>query len=137
MDLRIILVCFFTAVLSSHAQLAVTASHPIVTGHKIVLMLTMQNQFTNTVHSARAACFLIYDRGQIVGQTTKWVIGENKTSLASGATGKYYFVITSTKPINSTNLTAQLAFSRLVLDNGQQPNVNQAVLVTTSVMTQK
>ena len=130
LETRPILVCFSLRLLTAQAQLAVSVSPPKVTGQKTVVLLTMQNEFTNAVQSARAACFLIDDRGQMVSQSTKWVIGENKSSLAPGATGKFNFVITSPRPITSTNLTAQLAFSRLVLDNGQQPDVRQSVVVT-------
>ena len=124
-----ILSLIILATLTAQAQLAVSVSLPKVTGQKTVVLLTMQNQFTNSVQSAKAACFLMDERGQMVGQSTKWVIGENKTSLASGAIGKFNFVITSPKPLTSTNLTAHLGFSRLVLDNGQQPDLRQSVVV--------
>jgi hypothetical protein len=54
----------------------------------------------------------------MVGQSTKWVIGQNKTSLAAGATNTFNFVITSPQSFTTTNLTAKISFSRVVLDGG-------------------
>ncbi len=53
----------------------------------------------------------------MVGHSTQWVIGagRDKTPLAPGATNAFNFVVTAVRPFTSTNLTANVSFSRLVL----------------------
>jgi hypothetical protein len=100
------------------AALVVIVFPPKTTGSKAVVKLELQNTFSRNIQSARAVCFLLDDQGQMVGQSTKWVIGQNKTSLAAGATNTFNFVITSPQSFTTTNLTAKISFSRVVLDGG-------------------
>jgi hypothetical protein len=122
------LICAVTA----QAQLAVTISPPKVTGQKAVVPLAMQNNFGESIQSARALCFLLDDQGKMVGQSTKWVIGgtQNKTGLPAGATNTFNFVITSSQPFTTTNLTAKVSFSRVILTSGQVADVNKSVKMT-------
>ncbi len=114
-----ILACFFLGVLTTQAQLAVTVTPPKLAGQKAVVQLKLKNNFTNAVQSARAVCFLLDDQGKMVGQSTKWVIGQNKTSLEPKCETTFNFVITSPQPFTTTNLTAKVSFSRVVLDGGK------------------
>jgi hypothetical protein len=111
------------------AQLAVTVSPPTVIGQKAVVKLAMKNNLTDKVESARAVCFLLDDQGKMVGQSTKWVIGQNKIGLESGATNTFNFVITSPQPFATTNLTAKVSFSRVVLSGNQVADVNKNVQI--------
>ncbi|MGP8055746.1 MAG: hypothetical protein ACLQAH_18210, partial [Limisphaerales bacterium] len=88
---------------------------------------------TNAIQSARAVCFLLDDQGKMIGQSTKWVIGQNKTGLAPKGETTFNFVITSPQPFTTTNLTAKVSFSRMILDNGKQADVRQEVNVTTAM----
>ena len=115
--------------LAARAQLAVTLSQPRMEGQKAVVKLAMKNGLSERIESARAVCFLLDNQGVMVGQSTKWVIGQNKTSLAPGATNTFNFVITSPQPF-TTNLTAKVSFSRVVLDGGKSADIRQTVLVT-------
>ena len=112
-------VLFCTA--GAQAQLFVKASPPKVTGNKVVVPLTMQNNLSEKIESARAVVFLLDAEGKMVGQSTKWIIGgaESKSGLAAGATNSFHFVITSDKPFTTTNLAAKLSFSRVVLEGGK------------------
>lgn len=114
-----ILACLFLGVLTAQAQLAVTVSPPKLAGQKAVVQLKLKNDFTNAVQSARAVCFLLDDQGRMVGQSTKWVIGQNKTGLEPKGETTFNFVITSPQPFTTTNLTAKVSFSRVVLDGGK------------------
>lgn len=124
-----ILFCLMLICGMAQAQLAVTVSPPKVTGQKVVVELATKNNFTNTVESARAVCFLLDDQGKMVGQSTKWVIGgmQSKPGLPAGATNIFNFVITSSQPFTTTNLTAKVSFSRVVLAGGQVANANKSV----------
>jgi hypothetical protein len=115
--------------LLASAQLAVTASPPQITGNKVVVRLAMKNNFAEKVESARALVFLLDDRGNVVGQSTKWVIGgsTNNPSLAAGGTNAFYFVIQSAKPFTTTNLTSKVTFTRVVLAGGKMVDVKQGV----------
>ena len=119
---------------AAQAQLAVTVSSPKITGQKAVVELVMKNSFTNKVESARAMCFLLDDQGRMVGQSTKWVIGGNqsKSGLAAGATNTFNFVITSGQPFATTNLTAKVSLSRVVLAGGRVADLDKTVNKTTA-----
>ncbi|MGO8837023.1 MAG: hypothetical protein ACLQQ0_06335 [Limisphaerales bacterium] len=123
------LICVFAA----SAQLAVTVLPVKITGQKAVVPLVLKNNFTNAIQSARAVCFLLDDQGKMIGQSTKWVIGQNKTGLAPKGETTFNFVITSPQPFTTTNLTAKVSFSRMILDNGKQADVRQEVNVTTAM----
>jgi len=113
------------------AQLVVMASQPTVIGEKAVVKLAMRNGLSEKIESARAAVFLLDEQGKSIGHSTKWVIGEteHKPGLTAGATETFHFVITSEKSITSTNLTAKVSFSRLVLEGGKVADVAKSIQV--------
>jgi hypothetical protein len=119
----------------AQAQLAVSVSMPKIVGQKAVIKLVMKNNLTNKVESARAMCFLLDEQGQIVGQSTKWVIGgmKDRPPLAPKAETTFNFVLTSPQPWAATNLTAKVSFSRVLLTGGQQADVQREVTVSTEV----
>jgi hypothetical protein len=117
---------------SVSAQLAVTVSPVKVTGQKAVVQLKMKNQLADKVESARAVCFLLDDQGKMLGQSTKWVVGQNHTGLEPKAEATFNFVVTSPQPFTTTNLTAKISFSRVVLDGGKLADVRQDVSVSES-----
>jgi hypothetical protein len=125
--LAVLLLCPLLAT----AQLAVTVTPPKVTGQKAIVQLKMKNNLADTVKSARAVCFLLDDHGQMVGQSTKWVIGQNHASLEPKAETTFNFVVTSPQPFTTTNLTAKVSFSRVILDGDKLADVTKAVSVTT------
>lgn len=124
-------VCFFLCALTVRAQLAVTVSPPKITGQKAVVSLAMTNNLAEPVESARAVCFLLDDQGRMVGQSTKWIIGQNHASLEPKAETTFNFVITNPQPWTTTNLAAKISFSRIVLDGGKLADVRKDVSVTT------
>jgi hypothetical protein len=103
-----------------------------VIGQKAVVPLAFKNDLNEKIESARAVTFLIDEQGKVVGQDTRWVIGGNrdKPGLASGATNAFHFVIASDKPFTTTNLTAKVQFSRVVLEGGKVANVKKDIVVT-------
>ena len=111
------------------AQLAVTVLPVKVTGQKAVVPLVMQNHFNQKIESARASVFLLDEKGKMLGQSTKWVIGgiPHRTGLAPGATNSFFFVITSDKPFATTNLTTKVNFNRVVLEGGKLADVAKDV----------
>ncbi len=111
--------------------LLVTADPPEATAGKVLVKLAMKNTFTEKVESARAVVFLLDERGKVVGQTARWVIGGAKESpaLAPGATNVFNFVIATDKPITTTNLTAKVSFTRVVLEGGKLADVGKEVRV--------
>jgi hypothetical protein len=111
------------------AQLAVTVTPPKVVGQKTVVQLKMKNNLGEAVKSARAMCFLLDDQGNMVGQSTKWVVGQNHTSLKPKAEATFNFVITNPQPWTTTNLTAKVSFSRVVLDDGKLADTGRDVTV--------
>lgn len=113
-------------------QLAVSVSPTKVVGQKAVVPLAMKNGFSEKIESARAVVFLLDEQGRTVGQpTTRWVIGgsADKAGLAAGATNAFHFIVASEKPFTSTNLTAKVSFSRVVLEGGKLADVNKSVVL--------
>jgi hypothetical protein len=128
--------CFFllAALLLSaavaQAQLLVSVSPPKTTGSKTLVKLEMVNQFSEPVESARAVCFLLDERGKMVGQSTQWVIGavKERPALQPGKTNVFHFVIPS-ENLSSTNLSPKVSFSRVILEGGKLADVNAGVKV--------
>lgn len=104
------------------AQLAVGVEAPSVTGQKVVVRLNMTNSFKVKIESARASLFLLDENGLMVSQGSRWVIGGNKEQLAlnPNQVASFNFVFRLSHPLSSTNLTANLNFTQLVLEGGQQ-----------------
>jgi hypothetical protein len=113
------------------AQLAVTVTPPKVTGSKAVVKLELKNTFAEKVESARAVCFLTDEQGKVVGHATQWVIGgtKDRPALEPGATNAFNFVI-ATDRATTTNLTARVQFSRVVLEGGKLADATKQVSVT-------
>jgi len=122
------------ATMAMQAQLAVTVSPPKVVGQKAVVKLAMKNNLADKVESARAVCFLLDDRSNMVGQSTKWVIGgsQDKAGLAAAASRTFNFVVSSPGTWTTTNLTAKISFSRVVLSGGKLADVQRDVNVNES-----
>jgi len=131
--MKFIVSFFVLAVVTASAQLAVIVSPPKVIGQKAVVTLAMKNDFSENIKSARASCFLLDEQGKMIAQSAKWVINanQNKTGLTAGGTNEFNFVITSSQPFTTTNLTAKINFSRVVLDSGAVADVNKSVSVRT------
>jgi len=90
----------------------------------------MKNGLSEKVESARAVVFLLDEQGKMVGQATRWVIGGSNTNgLAAGATNAFHFVVTADKQFATTNLTARVSFSRIVLEGGKLADVAKQVTV--------
>jgi hypothetical protein len=103
---------------SAPAQLAVTISPPKIADQKAVVELKMKNGLAEKIESARAVCFLLDDQGKMVGESAKWVIGgaKSRPALEPKKNTSFNFVITSSRPFTTTNLTAKVSFSRVVLE---------------------
>ena len=101
----------------AQATLAVQVDEPDWTGSKALVKVSMRNTGSNTVQSARAVMFLFDDKGKVLGHRAEWVIGgtKEKPRLAPEGTAKFYFVITTDKPVKKTKLT----FTRIILDDGR------------------
>jgi hypothetical protein len=117
--------------LLGRAQFAVTVSPVKATGSRAIVPLATKNGFAERIESARAVVFLLDEQGKMVGQSTRWVIGgtRDKAGLAAGTTNAFNFVVAAAKPFASTNLTAKVSFSRVVLEGGKLADVNKEVQI--------
>lgn len=123
-------ILFMTCV-TARAQLAVTVSPPKLASQKAVILLAMTNNLTAPVESARAVCFLLDEQGKMVGQSTKWVIGNTKSRVAlePNQGTDFNFVITSAQPFTTTNLATQVSFNKIVLAGGRPANLQHDVTI--------
>jgi hypothetical protein len=124
------LFCAFTA----PAQLAVTVSPPKIADQKALVELKMKNGLADKIESARAVCFLLDDQGKMIGQSAKWVIGgtKDRPALEPKSETTFNFVITSPQPFATSNLTAKVSFSRVVLAGGILADPGKQVTLTNS-----
>ena len=123
--LAVLLLCPLLAA----AQLAVTVTPPKVVGQKAVVQRKMKNDLGGAVKSARAVCFLLDEQGKMLGQSTKWVIGQNHTSLEPRAETAFNFVVTNPQPFSTRNLAAKVSFVRVLLAGGQLADPTKDVIV--------
>jgi len=119
---------------TSSAELNVLAVNVAATKllkDKAVVEITMKNNLTETIKSARAACFLLDGQGQLIGQSSKWVIGGTKDllPLQPNSETTFNFIISSPQPFSSTNVTAKVSFSRVILEDGKPVDVTKEVSV--------
>lgn len=117
--------------MSASAQLAVTVSPPKIIGQKAVVRLTMKNNLSDKIESARAAVFLSDAQGQMIGTSTKWVIGgtKNRPSLEPNAQTTFNFVVTNPQPFTSTNINATVTFDQMSLAGGQMANIKKDIQI--------
>ncbi len=122
-------VCFCT--ITAFAQLEVTVSAPKIAGQKAVIKLTMTNSFKEKIESARAAVFLLDENGSMCCQASRWVIGGTKDipALDPGKKTTFNYVVQSGRPFTTTNLTANVSFTRVVLGGGQQIDPSKNVTI--------
>jgi hypothetical protein len=113
------------------AQLAVTVQPPKIADQKAIVELKIKNDFGGSIESARAICFLLNEQGKMVGESSKWVIGgtKNRPALKPNDETSFNFVITSSQPFASTNLTAKVSFSRVVLEGEKLADPKTAVQI--------
>ena len=119
---------FFTGIVQ--AAFNVKVFEPKQVGQKAVIKLTMKNTFTEKIESARAQVFLLDDKGKVVGQVTKWVIGgtKDKPALTADAETTFNFGVSMDKPFTTNKVT----FTRLILEGGKVVDVNQNVQIVTN-----
>ena len=140
-EMKLFFLLLFAA-MPAMGQLSVVVSPAKVSGQKAVVPLELKNNFAVKVESARAACFVFDEQGKMVGQASRWVIGgdlaggqqrpagkDQNDGLAAGGTNRFNFVVTSGKPFTTTNLTARVQFSRVVLEGGRSVDVRKEVEV--------
>jgi hypothetical protein len=114
-------------------EFAVSVSPPKLIGQKALVKMEMVNHLAEPVSSVKAACFIGDNSGQVLAQGTRWVFGgglTNKVAILIGGTNIFYFVINSGRPWTTTNLTAKVVFSRVVLQSGQLADPVKEVKVT-------
>jgi hypothetical protein len=113
---------------TAHALLAIKVAEPKTYGQKAILKMELHNTFTNAIESARAVVFLLDDKGKVVGQETRWIVGgtKDRPSLAQNATSTFNFVVQSSQPFASTKITV----TRMVLEGGKLVDVNKDVQIS-------
>ena len=126
-----ILICFLSCTLAAQAQLAVTVTPPKVVGQKAIVQLAMTNNLADKVESARAICFLLDTEGKMVSESSRWVIGGTKErpSLKPNNGTIFNFVVSSPRQFATTNLTAKVTFSRLILKDGKLGDPNKDITI--------
>lgn len=80
---------------TAQAQLAVTVSPPKIVGQKAVVPLAMKNGFAERIESARAVVFLLDEKGKMIGQGTRWVIGGSQDKTDSRRERRMLFILSS------------------------------------------
>ncbi len=124
---RLVLSLLLVSLSAARADLVVKVGEPKRVGPKTVIRLVMRNTFKEKVESARAQVFLLDEKGKVVGQAVRWVIGgtKDRPALAPEAETTFSFVVNADKPFT----TRKVSFSRVVLAGGKLADVRQGVQV--------
>ena len=123
--------CFILGLLlwtgNAHGVLLLKVAGAKTYGQKTILKMELQNTFTNAIESARAVVFLLDDKGQVVGQETRWIIGGSKDRPPLGPDSKtaFHFVVQSAKPFTKSNVVV----TRLILAGGRLADANNEVRI--------
>lgn len=110
------------------ADLTVRVAELKRTGDKAVIKLEMKNSFAVKIESARVVVFLMDDKGKVVDQVTRWVVGgeKDRPALLPDAKATYNFVVSTEKPFSTT----KISFTRVVLEGGKLADIKSSVTVT-------
>ena len=115
--------CLLAFPLLLSAQLAITTSPPTLWGQKALVKLEIVNQGSVPVESVKAALFLRAPDGQVLAHGSRWVIGggdqPEASTLRPGATNRFHFVVQAPQPLATTNLSARVILTRVVLEGGR------------------
>ena len=112
---------------NAHAVLLLKVVGAKTYSQKTIVKIELQNTFTNAIESARAVVFLLDDKGQVVGQETRWIIGGAKDRPPLGPDSKtaFHFVVQSAKPFTKSNVVV----TRLILAGGRLADANKEVRI--------
>jgi hypothetical protein len=126
---RMIIALFLLS--SARADLIIKSGEPKTYTQKTLIKLDLHNTFTNKIESARGVMFLLDEKGKVVGQEARWIIGgtKDRPPLAADANSIFYFVVPTSKPFLKTKLT----ITKLILEGGQQINAAQHVRIDRAV----
>src|SRR5262245_2625388 len=129
-SISFVLFVFVSSIGVANGALTLKIAEPKTYGQKTILKMDLQNTFTNSIESVRAAVFLLDDSGKIVGQETRWIVGGTKErpGLAPMARTTFHFVVQSTKPFSKTKVTV----TRIILEGGTLANVYRDVQMESS-----
>jgi hypothetical protein len=127
-------ILILVSTLSANAELAVHLGELKIVGQKAVVPLEIKNNLPEKIESARAVVFLLDGQGKMVNNATRWVIGgqaanAQNVGLPPGGTNIFNFVITSDKPFNTTNISAKVSFTRVLLEGGRLADIAKEVRV--------
>ena len=89
------------------------------------VVFSLVNKSEQAVKAARAWIFIFDEKGKVVGSHAEWIIGEKENAQSFSAGGKQTF--TSQVPTKGNVATAQVTFSRIVMEDGSLPNPVQFV----------
>ena len=110
---------------TSQAALIVKVNEPEAFTKKTILKLELQNTFAQEIQSVKAVVFAMDDKGAVVGQATRWIVGGTKDNppLAPSSKTTFNFVIPIEKPFTKTKLVV----TRVVLEGGKLADVSKDV----------
>ena len=131
-NLQLVMLCgIFLSLQAVQAQLLVKVSPPKISGQKVLVRMDFKNAFADKVTSARAVVFLLDEKGKMISQETRWVIGGrgDRPALSIGSTNTFNFVLTSVQPFSTTNLATKVSFSQLVLEGGKTVDPSKNVRI--------
>jgi hypothetical protein len=120
----LILIALSLIVSVADAEILVSVGPPKIVGQKADIPMEFKNSSDKRVESVRAVTFLLDENGKVVAQATRWIIGggqvgKSSSELPANTTRTVHFVVPSDKPFATTNLTAKVNLTRILLEGGQ------------------
>jgi hypothetical protein len=121
------LLAFILTAMTAQGALVLKLQKPETYGQRTILKMELQNNFKNSIESARATAFLLDDQGKVVGQETRWILGgaKDRPPLSPDAKTSFNFVLQSSNTFSRTKVMV----TRVVLEGGKLADLPKDVQI--------
>lgn len=125
--ITLMVLLLFPCAISVHAALELTVGKPKTYTKLTVIKMDLHNSFTDQIKSAEAVVFLMSDKGKVVGQKSRWILGgpERRPSLAPDSSTTFFFVVSNAQSFATTKVLV----TRIVFENGKLGNILRDVKI--------
>ncbi len=122
-----LMVLLLLPAISVHAALELAVGKPKTYTKLTVIKMDLHNSFPDQIKSAEAVVFLMSDKGKVVGQKSRWILGgpDRRPALAPGSSTSFFFVVSNADSFT----TAKVLVTRLIFENGKLGNILRDVKV--------
>lgn len=117
----------FSCVVSVRATLELTVGEPKTYTKLTVIKMDLHNSFADQIKAVEAVVFLMNDKGKVVGQKSRWILGgpDRRPPLDAGSSASFFFVVSNAQSFATTKVLV----TRIVFENGKLGNILRDVKI--------